>query len=507
MPGNDFSKMNTPALGQSSDRALLEAWQRGNQHAADMLVQRYLVRLTALARSRLSHKLRRRVDPEDVVQSAWRSFFVAAQKPGALCASDDNLWPLLLTFTLRKMANTADHHTAQRRDPANEVSWADSSWSAEIIAREPSPQTAAELVDEVETLLSQFDLRDRDILVRRFQGETIEEIVAAIGVSDRTIRRVLERARGWLQNAAYHSTVVPREITDELKSLEPYRELSHEIPQWTYQDLLLEQYLGGGGFGKVYRARNRNTGEIVAVKFLRKLWWNDGTAVAALLHEASLLRQIHDDRIANCRGWGRTPHGAMFLVLDWIAGESLASWRDRVEPEISEIVHAVQSVAEIVGQVHEHGVLHGDLKPDNILRTACGRVVLTDFGMSRRIKPTGWEVPRGGTAGFLAPEQCSEAFGLITERTDVYGLGALLFSLLTDRPPHAGRDVPEILALVISEEPAERLSHRFAGISPKLDDFVSRCLSKRPEERPASARQFLMELQSIQDEQTLLTDA
>ncbi len=495
MSANEFSKMSTPMPGETSDRALLDAWRQGNQHAADVLVQRYLVRLTALARARLSHKLRRRVDPEDVVFSAWRSFFVAARMDRVSVANNENLWPLLLTFTLRKVTRVADYHTAQQRHPDHEVMWPEA-----VAGRDPTPEAVALVAEEAEALLSQFAERDRDILVRRLQGETIEQIAVATKLSDRTIRRVAERAREWLLSRQRMNIDEPTKSPAVTSKPVAPTVFPTEILQRSYRELMLEQWLGGGGFGKVYRARDRLTGETVAVKFLRKFWWDDGTATASLLHEAAILCGLSDTGVARCRGWGRTPHGVVFLVLDWIVGESLTTWQQRNNPSMGEVCDVVIKTAEVVVTVHEHGILHGDLKPDNILRTADGRVVLTDFGMARWIAPTGWEVPRGGTAGFLAPEQCSEAFGPITARTDVYGLGALLCALLTGDPPHVGRDVPEVLSRVISEQPVAKLTSRVAGIPPKLDYFVIRCLSKVPTDRPASAHHFLTELRTVSDE-------
>jgi len=109
-------------LEDASNQELLDAWRRGNHDAAALLVRRYMIRLTALARSRLSRKLARRIDGEDAVLSAWRSFFVAVEDGRITVPADDNLWPLLLTLTLRKLARHAARHTAQRRAVDDEQS-------------------------------------------------------------------------------------------------------------------------------------------------------------------------------------------------------------------------------------------------------------------------------------------------------------------------------------------------------------------------------------------------
>ncbi len=500
MSHKDFFDNATPITHDSSNHRLLAAWEQGSQRAADILVQRYLSRLTALARSRLSRKLQRRVDPEDAVFSAWRSFFVAAQMHRVSVPDDDNLWPLLLTFTLRKVSRQVDYQGADQRSMNHEERGSHSGWLAEVASRDPSPESAALLADEMELLLQQFDERDRDLLSRRLRGEPSDAIAIAVGCSPRTIRRVTERAREWLEarrspedeKPQAEPLVTDRDWDERLNTSFPV-----DVPTISYRDIVLQQWIGAGGFGKVYRGIDKSSDQIVAVKFLRRVWWDSGIAVAALLREAELLRGIHDERIVACRGWGRTPHGAVFLVMDWIAGETLADWRTRVRPGIREVIETVVAAAEALSAVHLHGIMHGDLKPENVLRSVHGRIVLTDFGMARVIDPRQPQFPIGGTAGFLAPEQCSEAFGPISVRTDVYGLAALLYATATGHAPYRGCDIPEIVGRVISSNPPPRLSSQLSGIESGLDHLVARCLSKFSEERPASVDEFLGELRLL----------
>jgi hypothetical protein len=112
-------------LEDSTNRELLAAWRSGDEFAATVLVRRYMARLTSLASSRLSKKLARRVDAEDVVLSAWRSFFVATGRNQVDVPDDDNLWPLLVTMTLRKLARQAARHSADRRSINAEENRAD----------------------------------------------------------------------------------------------------------------------------------------------------------------------------------------------------------------------------------------------------------------------------------------------------------------------------------------------------------------------------------------------
>ena len=179
-------------LEDASNQDLLSAWREGNERAALVLVRRYMTRLTALARARLSRKLARRLDSEDIVMSAWRSFFAAAGRDQIAVPDDDNLWPLLVTMTLRKLARQAERHTASKRSVNEEV--ASESWP-EVVARDPTPDEAAMVTDEVESLMAALSQTDRDILNRRLQGEEHAAIAAATGCSERTVRRALQRAR------------------------------------------------------------------------------------------------------------------------------------------------------------------------------------------------------------------------------------------------------------------------------------------------------------------------
>jgi DNA-directed RNA polymerase specialized sigma24 family protein len=163
----------------SSNQELLNAWRQGDQQAAELLVRRYMVRLTAMARSRLSRKLARRLDAEDAVLSAWRSFFVAAGDGRVTVPEDDNLWPLLVTLTLRKLARQAARHTAQRRSVDEEQNFdREQSWQT-VLSREPSPDEAALVADELESLMASLDRPDRELLSRRLQGQSVAAIAAA----------------------------------------------------------------------------------------------------------------------------------------------------------------------------------------------------------------------------------------------------------------------------------------------------------------------------------------
>ena len=152
-------------------------------------------------------------------------------------------------------------------------------------------------------------------------------------------------------------------------------------------------------------------------------------------------------------------------------------------------------MAEAIEHAHRQGVIHCDLKPSNVLLDAQGRVAVTDFGFARvcatSVEQRSFDDRQyiAGTAGYMAPEQIDASFGAIGPRTDVYGLGGILYSLLACRPPYAGATADAILAKVISEsEPPRLLCELRADASAALSEICARCLAKRPEDRYVDAR-------------------
>src|SRR5262249_10784034 len=158
---------------------LLARWRSGDQQAADALFQRYAERLLAVVRTRLSAQLARRFDPEDVIQSAYRSFFAGARDGRYVLAHSGDLWRLLVAITLNKWHRQVQHHQARKRNPAREdtppLSGGSLAFKAETLAREPSPVEAAALADELELLMRGLDLPRRRMLELRLQGYTLEE--------------------------------------------------------------------------------------------------------------------------------------------------------------------------------------------------------------------------------------------------------------------------------------------------------------------------------------------
>lgn len=462
---------------------LLNAWRDGDEAAAARFFERYRARLIAIVRARISRRLARRVEPDDIVLSAYRSFFVTARK-GRFEDPSEDLWPLLVNITLRKLARQARRHQAKRRDINQEEDYG-SRFGADLVQEEPTVEQAVILEEEVARLLARLSEHDREIVTRTLQGEDAETIANALGIHERSVRRTLQRIRESLgaperDKISFAATALP--AFEKPHDVEPM-----PVPNVTYSDFLLQQFLGAGAFSKVFRALDQRTNDTVAVKFLRKSCWRDARAVAAMVREYELLSQLDHPRIASVHGWGRTRAGGLFLALELIEGEPL-SRRAGETISVQEVIETGIQIADALMAAHSHGILHCDLTPNNVLVEPNGRVVLCDFGLARYATDPD-EIPRGGTAGFMAPEQLCDAFGEISARTDVYGLGGLLYFLLTGSAPMRGRDLPETMANVLSAQEPELVIDLGENHGQRLSEIIMHCLRKDRDERfPTACR-------------------
>lgn len=478
-----------------SDQSLVESWKHGDQPSADVLFRRYHARLLGLVRSRLSRKLARRVDPEDIVLSAYRSFFLAARKSDVTIPSTDNLWQLLTTVTLRKLSHQARRHFAMRRSIDREQHDESHTHLAEP-TQESTAEHAVLIADQVEAILTQLDPKTREVFVLTLQGQDPETIAQKLDCHERSVRRALQKIR---------STFPEQSVDLSLSAVfgDQGEKLSADIQPVQikgtarYDDYVLQQLAGVGAFSKVYRAIERPTGQTVAVKYLRKDCWYDTRTTTSLIREYELLKQLNHPHVLTIHGWGTTRRGALFLASEFIEGMNLEKWSKCHPLDYRSIARIVRQVAEGIFAAHSRGILHGDIKPANVLMGHDGRVVLCDFGFARYASDPE-DVPRGGTAGFLAPEQISDEYGPMTGRTDVYGIGCLLYALLTGRPPMLGRDLPETLARILSSECAASPSAIASNSCTELDQLVLHCLAKEPADRPTHIEQVIESLKLIE---------
>ena len=246
--------------------------------------------------------------------------------------------------------------------------------------------------------------------------------------------------------------------------------------------------LGRGGMGVVYRARQVGLNRDVALKMIlagahagpdeRARFRIEAEAVARLQHPNIV--QVYE-----VGEWERHP----FLSLELVQGGSLERKLDGVPQPPREAAGLVEILAHALHHVHGHGILHRDLKPSNILLTSEGVPKITDFGLAKLLDSDSGQTPTEafiGTPGYMAPEQASGHSRLISIRSDVYALGAILYESLTGRPPFRAETPMDTIRLVLVQEPVppSRLQPK---VGRDLETICLKCLEKEPSQRYPNA--------------------
>jgi RNA polymerase sigma-70 factor (ECF subfamily) len=186
-------------LAPDSSANLLAQWQAGDQQAAAKLWRRYATQLLGLTRKWLSAEMARHLDPEDVVQSVYRSFFAVARSEAFVLRHSGDLWRLLVTITRHKLHDEFRRQGRLKRRPGAGTVTGLGGFEAELMAHQPTPVEAAALADELKVALAGLDAEQRRMVELRLLGYKLEEIARASGHHERTVRRVLRRVREHLQ--------------------------------------------------------------------------------------------------------------------------------------------------------------------------------------------------------------------------------------------------------------------------------------------------------------------
>jgi RNA polymerase sigma-70 factor (ECF subfamily) len=181
----------------AEDNSLVSKFRKGDQDAARQIVDRYLDRLLTLARRRISQRLASRVDPEDIVQSVFRTFFGRVKDGQFVFADQDDLCKLLMRITLHKTLRQVAYHKAAKRDPNMETPHGEHHHEQlmALYDEEPTQEATVAFLDQLEHFLGQLRPQEREILEMRLQGHSNEEIASKLGIYDRKIRRVVEHVR------------------------------------------------------------------------------------------------------------------------------------------------------------------------------------------------------------------------------------------------------------------------------------------------------------------------
>jgi tRNA A-37 threonylcarbamoyl transferase component Bud32 len=250
---------------------------------------------------------------------------------------------------------------------------------------------------------------------------------------------------------------------------------------------LLEE-IGRGGQGVVFRARQKSLNRTVALKVISLGQWASKAHLKRFRLEAEAAARLEHPGIVPVHEVGERD-GSCYFSMKFVEGGQLDEVVRRAPMSIRQAVELIAKVARTVHYAHEHGILHRDIKPGNILLDQKGEPHLTDFGLARLVESES-TVTRTlevlGTPSYMAPEQAVGNNAAISSVTDVYGLGAVLYQVLTGHPPFAGGTTYETIKLVLDTEPRQpRLWN------PKIDRDLSticlKCLEKDPKRRYSSA--------------------
>jgi RNA polymerase sigma factor (sigma-70 family) len=192
----------------TDDRELIEKFKAGSESAATELFDRYCERLMGLARKRIGQRMASRIDPEDVIQSAFRTFFSRVRNDEFKFEHESDLFKLLVRLTVNKSLRQIAHHRAAKRDPGKETGQGsgESDILSELTAGEPPPEVEVALLDEFERFLSKLPEFDRKVLELKLHGHTTAEIADELQTYERKIRRVLERAAALAQGSELEET-------------------------------------------------------------------------------------------------------------------------------------------------------------------------------------------------------------------------------------------------------------------------------------------------------------
>jgi len=251
----------------------------------------------------------------------------------------------------------------------------------------------------------------------------------------------------------------------------------------------IQQHLATGGMATVFRGWDHLGDRPVAIKVLRALDEADAIDLARFRREAQVLASLHCPQIVRVCDFIEED-GRYYLILELVEGITLKEHQARRGrlPAVEALLLAAE-VCQALECAHQHGFIHRDIKPQNILLAASGEVKLTDFGIVHVAGSTSLTVSGMvlGTADYLSPEQ---AQGLpLAPASDLYSLGIVLFEMLTGTLPFTGSSVTAV-AMQHAAEPAPSLRARNASVPMRVERLVRRALAKKPEQRFLSAREM-----------------
>jgi WD40 repeat protein/tRNA A-37 threonylcarbamoyl transferase component Bud32 len=267
-----------------------------------------------------------------------------------------------------------------------------------------------------------------------------------------------------------------------------------ELPRRLGKYELVEE-IGRGGMGVIFRAREPDLDRSVAIKMILSGERASEAEIHRFREEAMAAASLDHPGIVQVYDSGRLA-GRWFLAMKLLEGGSLAGRLAGYLGKPREAALLIESLAQAAHYAHQRGIIHRDLKPANILFDADGRPCITDFGLSKRLDAGVPKTRSGlvvGTLAYMAPEQADGSRRALTTAVDIYGLGAILYELLTGSPPFAGDGSAELLGSILHQDP-EAPSRLRRDLPRDLDTICLKCLQKEPDRRYRSAGELADDL-------------
>ena len=263
-------------------------------------------------------------------------------------------------------------------------------------------------------------------------------------------------------------------------------------PQKRYRIIAL---IGKGGMGSVYKAEDTVLNRTVALKLLKKELDLNKRAIERFLAEAKTAAKLSHPNIVIIYDVGKF-NDRYFIAMEYLEGKTLLDYlKEKGKFTVKQVLFVATKLFSALQYAHRNGVIHRDIKPQNIMLTKDKKLKVMDFGLA--VLASEIEKERGkisGTPFYMSPEQCKGA--AVDERSDIYSAGATLYHLLASRPPFLGKDRIEVMKKHIEEPPLPPSTYR-PGIPEALDNFIMKCLQKEKSKRFQNAGEALGELKLI----------